>query len=219
MNRTSVPIAGAVTASVLLLLTACGGGGSDTADHIQPSAGGKPSASSNPTPSSTQAGAERPSTALPKDLKLVFDWPKTGDPTKDAVFADAAQYVRAYNRAAASHDLKDPAYQFYSRDQGLTYAHAQITANIDGGWAPTGVDHYYRAKVTLPRPGSATLTYCRDQTKAYSKNVATGKVHLTTPSDSDFVLYNVLYVKDASSKGVWQASHVVVIEKATQCKR
>ena len=70
----------------------------------------------------------------------------------------------------------------------------------------------------MVRAGSVTLSYCRDQTKAYSKKFSTGKVHLTTPSDSDFVLYNALLFKDASSHGVWQVSHISIVERATQCK-
>jgi len=161
---------------------------------------------------------KRPSTALPAGLSVTFDWPKTGDATKDAVLNDAEQYVLSYNRAAALSDLNDPAYGFYSRDQGLTYARAQIQANIDGGWAPTGVDHYYQAKAAIVRTGAVTLSYCEDQSKAYSKNVKTGKVNITTSSINSFIQYNVLFVKDDGSNGVWQASQVVVIEKAAQCE-
>lgn len=218
MTRSSLPIAVAAAVSAGLLLTACGGGGSDSSDKIQPDTTGPSASASSPTASASASSAvRRPSTALPKGFTVTFDWPKTGDATKDAILQDGEQYIRAYNRAAALGTLKDPAYGFYSRNQGLSYAQAQIKANIDGGWAPTGVDHYYRVKADVIRTGAATLSYCEDQSKAYSKNVKTGKVNITTASANSFVLYNVLFVKDAASNGVWQASQVTVIERATQC--
>ena len=221
MTRTSLLTAAACAVSAGLLLTGCGGGSSDSADKNRPSDSGTSSATSaSPTATATASdNVKRPSTALPKDFTVTFDWPKTGDSTKDAVLNDGEQYVRGLNRAAALSDVKDPAYQFYSRNQGLTYARTQIDGNISGGWVPTGVDRYYRAKVALAGSGNATLSYCEDERKAYSKEVTTGKVDVTTPSDNSFVLYNALFVKDANSNGVWQASQITVIEKAVaQCK-
>lgn len=222
VTRSFLPTVSAVSAvaAAALLLTGCGGGsgGSDKIDQSDATttSAAAPTTTASATPSDT---VKRPSTALPKDLTMTFDWPKTGDATKDAVLNDAEQYIRGYNRAAAAHNLKDPAYQFYSRDQGLTYAQAQIKANISGNWAPMGDDRYYGDKLKVVSSGSVTLSYCRNQTKAYSKNFTSGKVNITTPSDSDYVLYNVLFTKDAVSNGVWQASHVVVVERATQCKQ
>lgn len=149
---------------------------------------------------------------------MTFDWPKTGDATKDAVLNDGEQYMRALKRASAENSLKDPAYQFYSRNDALNYAHDQIKANIDGGYAPTGQDHYYAAKVTIVRTGSATLSFCRDESKVFSKKVKTGKVLRTTPSSKSFVRYNLLLTNDSGSNGVWQASQITVIVGASQCR-
>lgn len=222
MTRSSLPTAVALAASAALLLTACGGGGSDSSDKIQPSATTATAAATTPpptTPSATPTDTvNRPSTALPKDLTMVFDWPKTGDATKDAVLHDGEQYLRALKRASARNDLKDPAYQFYSRNAALTYAHGQIKANIDGGWAPTGQDHYYGAKTSIVRSGSATLSFCRDQSKVFSMNVKTKAVNRTAPNDDSYILYNILLVKDAASNGIWQSSQITVIEGAKQCR-
>ncbi|MFF7197231.1 hypothetical protein ACFZAM_26430 [Streptomyces sp. NPDC008079] len=222
MTRSSLPIAVALAASAGLLLTACGGGGSDSSDKIQPSETVTTAAPTATTASPTQAagdGVNRPSTELPKDLTMAFEWPKTGDATKDAVLNDGEQYLRALKRASARDDLKDPAYQFYSRNAALTYAHDQIKANVDGGFAPTGEDHYYSAKVSIVRSGSATLSFCRDQSKVFSKKVKTGEVLRSAPNDDSFILYNLLLTKDAASNGVWQSSQITVIEGAKQCRR
>lgn len=149
---------------------------------------------------------------------MAFDWPRTGDATKDAVLADGEQYMRALKRASAEESLSDPAYQFYSRDDALTYAHDQIKANIDGGYAPTGDDRYYAAKVSVVRAGSATLSFCRDESKVFSKKVATGKVLRTAPNKDSFVSYNLLLVKDAASHGVWQSTQITVIVGAARCR-
>jgi hypothetical protein len=217
VTRSTLPIAAAAL-SAGLLLTACGGGGADNSDKIQPS-----STTANPTatsavPTATADAVKRPSTALPKDLTMAFDWPKTGDATKDAVLGDGEQYIRALKRASAEDNLKDPAYQFYSRDDALSYAHDQIKANVDGGYAPMGQDHYYSAKVGLVRSGSATLSFCRDQSKVFSKVVKTGKVLRSAPNADSFIQYNLLLVKDGHSNGVWQTSQITVIEGAKQCR-
>lgn len=222
MTRSSLTVA-ACAVSVGLMLTACGGGGSDSSDKIQPSMA-RTTTSTTPSQSQSQSaiptadGVKRPSTALPKDLTMTFDWPKTGDTTKDAVLSDGEQYIRALKRASAEDDLKDPAYQFYSRDDALSYAHDQIKANIDAGYAPTGHDHYYDAKVNVVRTGSATLGFCRDQSEVFSKEVTTGKVLRSTPNADSFLQYNVLLVRDGSSNGVWQSSRITVIEGAKQCR-
>jgi hypothetical protein len=220
MTRTSLPVAVAVAVSGGLLLAACGGGGgSDSSDPIQPAttAPAAVTAAGTPTARVTVAGGvTRPSTALPKDLTMTFEWPKTGDATKDAVLSDAEEYVRAYTRAAAAHNLKDPAYLFYSRGDALSYARDQINQNIKQDWAPTGIDSYYSAKVATVRSNSATLTFCEDQSKNYSKDLKTGKVLVTTPSIDDYFRYNLLLYKNPA--GVWQAAKITVLE-APACKR
>lgn len=219
MTRTSLPIAVAVAVSAGLMLTACGGGGSSNSDKISSDpTTASTSASPTATPSATASdGVKRPSTALPKDLTMVFDWPKTGDTTKDAVLNDGEQYIRGYTRAAAAHNLKDPAYQFYSRDDAFTYARGQITENIKSDLAPTGIDSYYSATVGNVKNGSATLSFCEDQSKNYSKEVKTGKVLVTKPSITDYFQYNLLLFKDQSN-GIWEATKITVLE-APKCKR
>ncbi|WP_335981207.1 MULTISPECIES: hypothetical protein [Streptomycetaceae] len=220
MTRSFLPTAAVTSAlaAAAVLLAGCGGGSGgsktiDSSDRTTTSAAA-PTQTATATPSDQAKG---PSTALPKDLTMTFDWPSTGDATKDAVLDGGRQYLKAYNRAAAAHDLKDPAYQFYSRDDALTYARDQINQNIKDDLAPTGLDRYYSATVSDVQAGSATLSFCEDQSKSYSKEVKTGKVLVTTPSIDDYYQYNLLLFKDTSN-GVWQASKITVLE-APKCKR
>jgi hypothetical protein len=208
------------TGLLLLLLTACGGGGTP---HAKITGAATKAASASPSPSASATTTDGkttklPSTAVPSDLKLVFDWPRTGNATKDAVLSDGEQYIRAMSRAEAHDDLKDPAYQFYSRDQALTYAYGQINNNVKGGWAPTGIDRYYRATIDVVNSRKATLTFCRNQTKSYSKKVATGKINYTPDNDPDnYLLYSLLLVKDSYSHGIWQTTRIQVLRRP-QCK-
>jgi hypothetical protein len=220
VTRTTLPLTAVVlSASATLLLTACGGGGSSNSSGTIKGASTAPASSSSPSPSASATGdsVKRPSTAVPKGITMTFDWPQTGNAKQDAVLNDSEQYIRAIKRASALSDLKDPAYQFYSRNRGLLYAHQQIKANIDGGWAPTGSDRYYKATANVLKAGSATLSFCRDQSMSFSKSVKTGKVNRTGTNASSYLLYNLLLVKDADSNGVWQTSQITVTE-AAQCK-
>jgi hypothetical protein len=212
VTRSTLPIAVTVTALLGLPLSACGGG-SEPADRKEPVA-----TSTAPPPAATAEAVRRPTTELPGNLRMVFDWPKTGDAAKDAVLTDAEQYVRALKRASARHDLKDPAYRFYARNAALTYAHDQIKVNIDGGWAPVGDDRYYDVKVDLLDSGRATLGFCRDQSKVFSRDVRTGRVNRGAPNANSYVLYNLLLVHDDASNGVWQASEITVIEGVAKCR-
>ncbi|MDF9813825.1 hypothetical protein [Streptomyces sp. SPB162] len=218
MTRSTLPIAAALTMATVLSLSACGGDATPS-DKISGVPTAAPTTTAPATPSTAPSDSvKRPATDLPSDLKMVFTWPKTGDAARDAVLNDGEQYMRAIKRASAKSDLKDPAYTFYSRNDGLTYAHNQIKANISGGWAPTGDDRYYEAKADVFKAGSATLTFCRDQSKVFSKKVKTGEVVRTPATDKSFVLYNLLLVKDSTSRGVWQTSKITVVEGAAQCK-
>ncbi|MDJ0346707.1 hypothetical protein QMK19_34590 [Streptomyces sp. H10-C2] len=208
----------ALVTAAALALTACSGDDAKTSGQ----ATGAPSTPSTTTPtrdtSSPSATARRPVTDLPSDLKMVFVWPKTGNTTQDAVLNDGEQYIRALKRASAKNDLTDPGYAFYSRNDGRAYARSQIQANITGGWAPTGDDRYYDAKADVFKAGSATLSFCRDQSKVFSKNVETGAVVRTSPNAKSFVLYNLLLVTDTASHGVWQTTKITVIAGAPQCR-
>ncbi|MGP3922311.1 hypothetical protein [Streptomyces sp. 8N616] len=214
MSARSLPITAAACAvAAAMMLAACSGGEDKPKDDKI--AGAESSDTSTPSASPTADGA-RPNTELPEDLRMVFEWNKTGKPAADAVFADAEQYFRGLKRASVNHDLKDPAYSFYSRDEGLSYAIKQIKLNIEGGLAPTGTDRYFNGKVAVFEKGSAGLVTCRDQSKLYSKNTKSGKVEKTDPKDErNFVLYNLGLRKDP--KGVWKVSDVSVTVGAQEC--
>ncbi|MGW4735834.1 hypothetical protein ACWEQC_42950 [Streptomyces shenzhenensis] len=49
----------------------------------------------------------RPKIELPSDLTYTFDWPKTGDPDKDAVLSDSEQSIKAVDLAIVNQDARE----------------------------------------------------------------------------------------------------------------
>ncbi|MEK8171312.1 hypothetical protein NKH77_23300 [Streptomyces sp. M19] len=94
-----------------------GSGSGDDKDEID--GADKKTATPSPSTSATNEGVDRPKISLPKDVNLVFEWPKTGNSDKDAVLHDAEEYLRALNQAKAKGDVDDKAYRFYSEGQPL----------------------------------------------------------------------------------------------------
>ncbi|MFF0591074.1 hypothetical protein ACFYWD_34470 [Streptomyces sp. NPDC003781] len=213
--------AAAFAATAALLLTACGGDGDDaSSDDIKGAETGTNSAS----PSASASGAadtDRPDVSLPADLKLVFDFERPTDADAAAALEDAANYIRALNHGITEQDVKDPAYGFYSAAGAARYAESQIQEYVDGGWTLTGEDRYYQAKTSPVGEGekakSILVTFCEDQSKAYGKEVKTGKVHRTEESLASYQKFSLLMAPQQDSP-VWRAQQITVEGKAAECR-
>jgi hypothetical protein len=215
--RRALPItAAALTTTAALLLTACGG--SESPDDIK----GADTASKSPSTSSPAVPeSDRPDVSLPKDFRLVFDFDEPSDPDHAAALADAANYIRALNHGITQQNPDDPAYQFYSGAGAARYAKSQIQEYVDGGWTVTGTDRYYAAE-TSSMDGSKTtktvmVTFCEDQSKAYGKEVKSGKVHYTEESLASYQKFSILMASQSDSP-VWRAQHITVAGKAKECQ-
>ncbi|MEV6013039.1 hypothetical protein AB0M29_40535 [Streptomyces sp. NPDC051976] len=214
MTRTTLPAAVALAASTALLLTACGGGGSDSSDKIQPSGTGTPSETA--TPSATKAAVQRPVISLPAGAKNVFENQQSGDPKKDAVLADNAQWVNSMDEAILKGSSHSTAIGFYSTDKGLEAAVSYVQGYLNKNNTWIGITRFFDRKVTFGNDGSASLIYCSDESKAFLKNRKTGKVDNTPTTADSYVLYNTRLVK--SPQGVWQTVAVVSDRGAKQCQ-
>ncbi|MET9898530.1 hypothetical protein [Streptomyces sp. NPDC006446] len=215
-RRPRLLVTAAVGATAALLLAACGGGdekpkandkiaGADT--------GSKTSAS--PEASATKS-AGRPKIELPSDLKLTFEGSKTGDSVKDAVLADNAERMRAVDAAIAGTDVKGEALGYYNTGKALEAALTWVQQFKDAGATITGEARYYDRTVTLKNKTSASLTFCADESKGYSKDKKTKKINKTPVSKNSYVLYNTRL--DKSSEGVWQTSQIISVRGAAQCQ-
>ncbi|MEU0193079.1 hypothetical protein ABZ250_24890 [Streptomyces afghaniensis] len=216
-KRTTTAAATALTAAVALLLTGCGGSdASDTKDSDKIAGADAGSGSSKPSASATSDDIDRPEIKLPSDVENVFEGGTTGDPAKDAVLADNERMINSIDEAITVDSDKHPALKFYSKDDALLAAATYVKSFYEAGTTWAGVTRYYDREVTLDGKTSATVTYCGDETKSYSKDRKTKQVKKAPGDADDYVSYTARMTKNA--KGVWQAVKVTSQRGAEQCQ-
>ncbi|MFE9974824.1 hypothetical protein ACFYRD_29785 [Streptomyces hirsutus] len=221
MNRRPTLLAAlALTAIAALTLSACGGGdeGSSAKDKDSDKIAGADTGSEKSTPPSESAPVTegRPKIELPPDVTLVFEGEKTGDQAKDAVLADNAERMRAVDAAIAGTDTNGEALAFYNTGKALEAALSWVNQFEEAGATMTGEVRYYDRKVTIEGEKSAVLIFCADESKGFSKDKKTNKVHKTPVTKNSYVLYNTKL--DKSAEGVWQTSQIVSSRGAAQCQ-
>ncbi|MCC8453603.1 hypothetical protein [Streptomyces rochei] len=209
--------AAALTAAVTLLLSGCGGSDSEDSgkDEIAGADTGA-SASASPSPSASADGVDRPEIKLPSDVKNVFEGGSTGDPVKDAVLADNERMINSIDEAITVDAEEHPALKFYSKDNALIAAASYVQSFYEAGTTWTGSTRYYDREVTLSGENAATVTYCGDETKSYSKDRKTKEVKKTPGDADDYVSYSARVQKNAD--GVWQTTNVVSERGAEKCQ-
>ncbi|WP_405913064.1 hypothetical protein OG760_21030 [Streptomyces sp. NBC_00963] len=146
---------------------------------------------------------------------MTFEGAATGDPTKDAVLSDGAERMRAINGAVGGTDPKYAALNFYNTGKALAEASSWVEKFKQAGLSITGSITYFNRQATIESSKSASLTFCADESKAYSKKIKTGKIITTAPSKNDYILYRTGLVKN--SDGAWQTSQIVSTAGAASC--
>ncbi|MCZ9353408.1 hypothetical protein NGM36_27200 [Streptomyces mutabilis] len=214
---TTATAAAALTAAVTLLLSGCGGSDSEDSgkDKIAGADTGA-SASASPSPSASEDGVDRPEIKLPSDVKNVFEGDATGDPVKDAVLADNERMINSIDEAITVDAEEHPALKFYSKDNALIAAASYVQSFYEAGTTWTGSTRYYDREVTLSGENAATVTYCGDETKSYSKDRETKEVKKTPGDADDYVSYSARVQKNAD--GVWQTTNVVSERGSEKCQ-
>ena len=223
MKRRPLPVAVALTATAVLLLTACGSGDDKSGDSDKIAGAGQdagtPKESEKPPAAPAEDKPDGVDLSLPKDMNLVFDWDKPKDKNEAAAMEDAANFLRAIYRGVDKRTTKDAAVTAYSTGDGLHYAQVQINEWIKGGWTGHGTRRHYDATTrSAPNGKSVEVAFCADTSKFYGKEVKTGKVLKTDPSPKDFGYYRIVMVKLPTSDGLWQASKVFVETAAEKCQ-
>ncbi|MFE6200144.1 hypothetical protein [Streptomyces sp. NPDC057838] len=223
MKRRTLPVAAALTATAVLLLTACGSGDDKPAnnDKIAGADQGAETPKESASPSAAQA-EDKPDgvdVSLPKDMNLVFDWEKPKDANEAAAMDDAANFIRAIYRGVHKRTSNDAAVTAYATGNGLHYAKTQINGRIDGGWTAIGTRRHYEATTrSAPNGKSVEVAFCVDSSKFFGKEVKTGKVLESKPSISDFDYFKIVMVKFPTGDDLWQASKVFVETKVAKCQ-
>jgi hypothetical protein len=217
MRTRPTTAAAALTAAVTLLLSGCGGSNSeDTGKDKIAGADTGASASASPSPSASEDGVDRPEIKLPSDVKNVFEGGATGDPVKDAVLADNERMINSIDEAITVDAEEHPALKFYSKDNALIAAASYVQSFYEAGTTWTGSTRYYDREVTLSGENAATVTYCGDETKSYSKDRETKEVKKTPGDADDYVSYSARVQKNAD--GVWQTTNVVSERGSEKCQ-
>ncbi|MEU3349375.1 hypothetical protein ABZ723_31160 [Streptomyces sp. NPDC006700] len=216
MKRRSLPVAAALVAAAALLTTACGGGsGNSKATETIPGAD-TPDARTSPPPSSLASDEpHRPDIALPSDVKDDFESWHTGDPTNDAILADAGRAQTATNYAIVKGNPDEPALAFYRQGNALVSGARWVKSFVDAGITYTGTVRYFNPNVVIFSKTSAGVTFCTDETKAFNKDRKTQKVD-KTPADKDSYVYYNTHLK-RNKGGVWQTTELVSDRGNAKC--
>lgn len=218
MNRRALPATAALTATAALLLTACGGGnsGPKNADKIAGADQGSAKPSTSASASASAAANGRPKMELPADLSYTFDWPKTGDASKDAVLSDSEQFIKAVDYAIAKQDPLQEAYRFYSEGELSASIQGYVQDYVKAKSRTTGASRYYNATPLVSDHATASLSYCEDQSKAYDMAIPTGKVDKTPVTKNSYVLYNTALRKN--EQGVWITTKMITTRGSSKCQ-
>lgn len=197
-----MPAVAALVASATLLLTACGGGGDDSpADEIE--GAGKGSAKPSAT-ASDSSGVDRPKITLPESFKADFVGWTDSDPKVQSVLDDGKERLRGTYAAIGEADPKADYLAFYSARSALASGEKWVEGYK--GLTITGEVKAFDPQAKIREKGRATLFYCVDESKGFSKDLRTGKKEGTPEGESPKVQYRTALEKN--DDGVWMTTSV-----------
>ncbi|MFD4987521.1 hypothetical protein [Streptomyces sp. NPDC058374] len=217
MNRRPIPLAvTALAVAAGLSLSACGGEGSDGGGDKPIAGAGQEGGEESGSPTaSPKADPDRPKIELPADLTMTFEGGETGDAVKDAVLADSAERMRGVNAVIAG-TAPESVLGHYNTGKALEAAASWVAQFEKAEATVTGEVRYYDRKVALDGKKAATLSFCADESKGFSKDAKTDKVSKTPVSKNSYVFYNTRL--DLNGAGTWQTSQIVSTRGSKQCQ-
>ncbi len=215
MARRPLTFAVVLAPAAALLLTACGA--AKPHSGISGIASGppvSPSSDSGPTAAGVPKGAPR--VRLPSDVHVLIDSPAPQASTA-AVVSDLKYAILALRDGFAQGDGQVPSMlHAYADNAGLFWA-KRISASKSQGHTITGTYRYYDLSAHLNNANTAGAGFCEDQRQAFGKDIKSGKVLRTAPSNSDFYRFTAMLTKNAS--GTWQISDESWVQGDTSCIR
>ncbi|WP_406218377.1 hypothetical protein [Streptomyces decoyicus] len=205
-RRPLVPAA-ALVASASLVLTACGGGDdSPKAAEGIPGAdeGKRQSASPTAKPSVDPNAKNRPTLKADAGLKAEFEGWSSKDRKINDILLDGKFQVLAVNSGIFKLDPHAPELAFYNEGAALESAQEWVSRFKSENHTLTGRVRYYDPRVKFLGKTYVSLSYCSDESKAFSKEIKSGKTLTTTPSAKSYVL-NVTGMRKGS-EGIWKTN-------------
>lgn len=204
-------------AAAALLVTGCSGDG-ESDDELAGAETQAPESTDAPEEEDAAGaeppddGIERPEIELPEDMVNVFEDTETGDETRDAIIADVQQRINGVDMALAQSDPNIEAVEFYHTLDGEVSIKSYIRSAADSNRSWTGTTEYYDFSVSIPDgDGNPSVTYCRDTTNSYTKDLETGE-QLDKGASGPYQYRERVWV-DENDQGVWQ---VVVVDEGSE---
>ncbi|MEV7195322.1 hypothetical protein AB0N81_26480 [Streptomyces sp. NPDC093510] len=185
MNRRTLPVTAALAATAALFLTGCSSD-SEPDDKIKGADQGKSSHSSSSKPSPS-ASAEVADFGLPDDIKVEIESNKTGDKAKDQILKEQAEGLMARQRLFVDLDPNSRYLTRYYADEARDFYVSEIKKAKSEGRTITGTYRYYDRKIEKSTDDLAIVSYCEDRSKAYAKDIKSGKTRKTEPTPEDFI--------------------------------
>ncbi|MEV8016830.1 hypothetical protein AB0O76_10875 [Streptomyces sp. NPDC086554] len=185
MNRRTMPVTTALAAAAALLLTGCS---SDSGPDDKIEGAGQEESSSPPSPkASPTASAKVSDFDLPDDIKVEIESDETGNKAKDQILKEQAEGLMARQRLYVDLDPNSPYLTRYYADEAREFYVAEIKKSKSAGRTITGTYRYYDRKVEQNTDDRAIVTYCEDRSKAFAKDIKSGKTLKVEPSPEDFI--------------------------------
>ncbi|MGP3951641.1 hypothetical protein [Streptomyces sp. 7N604] len=200
-------------AGVLLLATACGSGddggraGDEIADAQKPD---------QQTAASSTEEKGAPKFDLPPDVKVVIDDDKTGDKPKDEVLKDHGYALMAMQEAYAKAEATEN-FDRYWQNEAADKFRAVFAEYKKRGTTITGTDRFYGRAVMSQDGKKALVTFCEDQSKAFDKDVKSGKVDRAQPNLDSFI--EIRTVLEKGSAGEWQVTEYSGARGSKSCQQ
>ncbi|WP_223125462.1 hypothetical protein [Streptomyces sp. TRM68367] len=149
-------------------------------------------------------------------MKLTFTPEETGDPVKDAILRDNAEFIRALDAAIVAQNPRLPALEFYTEGEGAAAAEKWVQQFKDVGWTVTGTVRFFNRAVKVKSQTGAAIGYCGDESKGYSKVIKTNELKGTEVTKDSYVAYNVQVSKN--KQGVWELVKITSTRGAEGCQ-
>lgn len=202
MRASIALITTALTAASTLLISGCSSTNKSSSQIV-----GSQSNSSSASPSAGSDdvnAAKRPLLKTDKHFDVQFENWASHDPKTNAVLLDGKYQILAINSAVFKLSPHAPEVSFYNSADALKSAEDWVASFQKDDSTMTGAIRYYDAHVTFPGSTYAKLTYCSDESQAFSKSLRNGRTDLTTPSANSYVFYSTALQKN--SEGIWQTN-------------
>ncbi|MFJ5289573.1 hypothetical protein [Streptomyces sp. NPDC088348] len=202
MARRTPTIAAALAVSAALLLTACGGSSDDASkDKIKGADEGTKSPSASAS-SSAAPGTARPQIKLPTSFQMDFENWTSSDHEKQAVMNDGKERLRAAHAAIVDNDPASDSLAFYSSGSALSTGQSYVKGYTSKNLTLIGKATITNPVVTFLSKKRATLFYCMDESKGYTKDRKTGETQGTPKNINPHELYMTGVAKNGA--GVWR---------------